>query len=55
LYPTYGAAPAGALLALVNSAGFLEIAQRDGSAAAALGVGRGAPVRVWLAAGPGAR
>jgi S-adenosylmethionine hydrolase len=32
----------GALLALVGSHGFLEIAQRDGSAAVALQLGHGA-------------
>jgi S-adenosylmethionine hydrolase len=36
----------GALLAVVGSFGLLEIARRDGSAAAALGVGVGAPVVV---------
>jgi S-adenosyl-L-methionine hydrolase (adenosine-forming) len=44
---TYGEARAGELLALVNSFDVLEIALRDGSAAAALRVGRGAPVLVW--------
>jgi S-adenosyl-L-methionine hydrolase (adenosine-forming) len=43
---TYGEARAGELLALINSFDALEIAQTDGSAAAALGVGRGAPVLV---------
>lgn len=43
---TYADAPAGELVALVNSFGVLEIAVRDGSAAAALGVGRGAGVHV---------
>lgn len=42
--PAYGAAEPGELLALWNSAGLLEIAVREGSAAALLGVGRGAPV-----------
>jgi len=36
----------GALLAVVGSWGLLEVARRDGSAAAALGVGVGAPVVV---------
>lgn len=34
----------GELTALVGSLGFVEVAVRDGSAAAALGVGKGAPV-----------
>jgi S-adenosylmethionine hydrolase len=38
---TYGEAGAGQLLALWNSAGLLEVAVRDGSAAALLGAGRG--------------
>jgi len=36
----------GEVLALVGSAGLLEVAARDGSAAASLGLGRGAEVRV---------
>ena len=44
---TYGEARAGELLALVNSFGVLEIALNEGSAAATLKVGRGAPVLVW--------
>ena len=44
---TYGEARPGELLALVNSFNVLEIALRDGSAAAALRVGQGAPVLVW--------
>ena len=36
----------GALVAYVGSAGLVEIAVRDGSAALRLGVGRGAPVRM---------
>jgi len=44
---TYGEARAGELIALVNSFDVLEIAVADGSAAATLGVGRGAPVLVW--------
>jgi S-adenosylmethionine hydrolase len=43
---TYGDAAPGALLALVESSGCLEIAIRDGSAAVALGCGRGAEVVV---------
>ena len=43
---TYGDAPPGELLALINSFGVLEIARAEGSAADALGLGRGAPVRV---------
>jgi S-adenosyl-L-methionine hydrolase (adenosine-forming) len=44
---TYGEARPGELLALVNSFDALEIAVAQGSAAAELGVGRGAPVLVW--------
>jgi len=44
---TYGEARPGELLALVNSFDTLEIAAVGGSAAAALGVGRGAAVLVW--------
>lgn len=43
---TYGAVPPGALVALVNSWGVLEIARRDGDARATLGVGVGAAVTV---------
>ena len=43
---TYQAVAPGALLALVGSAGLLEVAARDASAAALLGVDRGTPVRV---------
>jgi S-adenosylmethionine hydrolase len=45
LADTYGEVPKGELLALVGSFGTLEIAVREGSAAARLGVGRGEPVR----------
>jgi S-adenosylmethionine hydrolase len=38
---TYGEAPAGEPFLLINSAGYLEIALRDGSAASALGLGLG--------------
>jgi S-adenosylmethionine hydrolase len=41
---TYSDAPPGGLVALIGSTGLVEIAQRDGSAARVLGVGRGAPV-----------
>ena len=41
---TYADAPVGELIALVGSSGFVEVAQRDGHAARALGVARGAPV-----------
>ncbi len=43
---TYGEVADGVLVALIGATGRLEIAQRNGSAAAALGVGRGAPVAV---------
>lgn len=43
---TFGDLPAGGLGALLGSRGHLEIVVRDGSAAARLRVGRGAPVRV---------
>jgi len=43
---TYGLARPGVPFALVGSGGRLEIALRDGSAAAALGVGRGVEVTV---------
>jgi S-adenosylmethionine hydrolase len=46
LHRTYGEAPPGTLLALVNSFGLLEIAVNGGSAAAALGAGRGTPVEL---------
>ena len=41
---TYGDAAVGELLALVGSSGFVEVAQRDGSAARALEIARGTPV-----------
>lgn len=41
---TYGDVARGELVALIGSLGFLEISVRDGSAAARLGVGRGAEV-----------
>lgn len=40
----YAQAPAGALLALVNAWGLVEIAESAGHAASRLGVGRGTPV-----------
>ena len=43
---TYSDAAAGELLAMIGSFGMLEIAVRQGSAAAALGAGPGTPVRV---------
>ncbi len=46
LFATYGEAPPGALLALVNSFGVVEIAWREGNAAELLQVGRGAQVSV---------
>ncbi|MGQ9522072.1 MAG: SAM hydrolase/SAM-dependent halogenase family protein [Anaerolineae bacterium] len=47
---TYGEAAMGEPLALVGSNGFLEIAVRQGSAAAALGAGPGAPVTLLFRA-----
>ena len=46
LVRTYADASPGALLALVGSAGLLELSVRDGSAAERLGAGRGTAVRV---------
>ena len=46
LRASYGAVERGALVAVVNSWGLLEIAARDGSAAAQLAVGTGTPVVV---------
>jgi S-adenosylmethionine hydrolase len=43
---TYGEANVGECIALVSSFGTLEIGQRDGSAARALGAGPGTPIRV---------
>lgn len=45
---TFGDVPPGELLAYVGSYGFVEVARREGSAAQALEVGRGAPVELWL-------
>jgi S-adenosylmethionine hydrolase len=50
----YFEAGAGELCALVGSSGFLEVAVRDGSAAARLALGRGAAVRVRPDGGGGA-
>jgi S-adenosylmethionine hydrolase len=41
---TYADSAVGDLIALVGSSGFVEIAQREGSAARALGIARGTPV-----------
>ncbi|HET7583632.1 MAG TPA: SAM-dependent chlorinase/fluorinase [Gemmatimonadaceae bacterium] len=41
---TYGDVPPGTLVAVVGSSGFVEVAQRDGSAARALECGRGSAV-----------
>jgi S-adenosylmethionine hydrolase len=46
LLPTYGDAPPGAPLALINAFGLLELALNGGSAAEALGLGEGAAVRI---------
>ena len=48
LVRTYGEGTPGEVLALVGSSGRLEIAVREGSAADALGLARGAPVVVRL-------
>ena len=42
----YAAVPSGALMALIGSAGYLEVALRDGSAARTLGLGPGTTIRV---------
>jgi hypothetical protein len=42
---TYTSVPTGHVVALIGSAGLIEISVRDGDAAASLGVGRGAVVR----------
>lgn len=46
---TYADVPAGDVIALVGSSGFVEIAQRDGSAARALEITRGTPVTLRTA------
>ncbi len=50
---TYGTVEKGALLALVDSEGRLEIAVREGSAAAALGLAAGSPLQVLVPGGRG--
>ena len=45
---TYGEVMRGEMLALIDSGGYLEIAIREGDAAAALGLGRGAAVALWV-------
>lgn len=50
LVRTYGDAQPGDYVALVNSFGVVEIARAEQSAAAGLGIGRGAPVEVREAA-----
>lgn len=50
---TYGDAQPGEVVALVNSFDVLEVAQVGGSAAATLGIGRGAPVVVRTVGLPG--
>ncbi len=45
---SYGQRPAGELVALIDSAGYLEIAVVDGSAAQLLNLGTGSPVEVIL-------
>ncbi|MFC2029718.1 S-adenosyl-l-methionine hydroxide adenosyltransferase family protein [Chloroflexota bacterium] len=47
---TFSDVEPGELVAYVGSSGHLEIAEREGRAAARLGVGVGAPVRLWAAA-----
>ena len=47
LTASYSAVPEGELLALLNSWGLLEIAQRNGSAHQRIGAGRGETVTVW--------
>ena len=45
---TFSDVESGALIAYIGCGGQLEIARRDGSAAARMGAGRGTPVRVTL-------
>src|SRR4051812_47893474 len=47
---TFSDVPSGALIGYIGSGGQLEIARRDGSAAARMGAGRGTAVRVTIAA-----
>lgn len=49
IQPSYASVECGALVALIGSWGALEIAVRDGSAAAVLGLNTGAAVRVEVA------
>ena len=49
LLPTYGDAPPGAPLALINAFGLLELALNGGSAAETLRLGAGAAVRIGAA------
>jgi S-adenosylmethionine hydrolase len=49
---TYTDVRPGAVIALVGSSGLLEIARRDGSAAAQLGLARGSAVVLWPADTP---
>ena len=46
---TFSDVPSGALIGYIGSGGQLEIARRDGSAAARMGAGRGTAVRVTVA------
>jgi S-adenosylmethionine hydrolase len=46
---TFSDVPSGALIGYIGSGGQLEIARRDGSAAARMGAGRGTTVRVTIA------
>ena len=46
---TYADTPVGDVIAVVGSSGFVEIAQRDGSAARTLELARGTPVRLRAA------
>src|SRR5262245_34615765 len=48
---TFSDVPSGALIAYIGSGGQLEIARRDGSAAARVGAGRGTGVRVTVGGG----
>ena len=49
VHQTYGNVQPGEFLALINSFGVIEIARAEGSAADALGLGRGAPVVIAAA------
>lgn len=50
---TYSDVPEGSLLALIGSSGYLEVSERNGSAARRLGLGRGATVHVQRGGGIG--